>query len=85
MSKKARSARGQFVDFDVLAIKQQLSTSPVPVGVDDRRRFIDEKDGIRIKQAQPQPEMASALFIAQEGIAESEAAAFDEEDHQEAE
>lgn len=84
MSKKARSARGQFVDFDVLAIKQQLSTSPVPVGVDDRRRFIDEKDGIRIKQTQPQPEMASALFMAQEGIAES-GAAFDEEDHPEAE
>lgn len=72
MSKKARSARGQFVDFDVLAIKQQLATTPVPVSVDDRRRFIDEKDGIRTKQPQP---VASALLLAQEGIAESEAAA----------
>lgn len=67
MSKKARSARGQFVDFDVLAIKQQLATSPVPVGVDDRRRFIDEKDGIRTKQ----PQVVSALALAQEGIEES--------------
>lgn len=75
MSRKARSARGQFVDFDVLAIKQQLATTPVPVGVDDRRRFIDEKDGIRTKQVQPQQSSAvSALFLAQEGIAESEAA-----------
>lgn len=74
MSRKARSARGQFVDFDVLAIKQQLATTPVPVGVDDRRRFIDEKDGIRTKQVQPQSSAVSALFLAQEGMAESEAA-----------
>lgn len=47
MSKKARSARGELVDFDLLAIKQQLATLPVPVSVDQRRRFIDEKDGVK--------------------------------------
>jgi hypothetical protein len=45
--RKARSARGELVDFDLLAIKKQLATAPVAVGVDDRRRFIDEKDGVR--------------------------------------
>jgi len=58
--RKARSARGELVDFDLLAIKQQLATSPVPVGVDDRRRFIDEKDGIRQKPT------ASALNLGAE-------------------
>jgi len=47
MSKQARSARGQIVDFDLLAIKQQLAKQPVPVGVNQRRKFIDEKDGIK--------------------------------------
>lgn len=79
MSKSTRSARGQIVDFDLLSIKQQLATAPVPVGVNERRRFIDEKDGIRTKQVQ-EPEISSALLIAQEGIAESEAAVEDEEE-----
>lgn len=77
MSKSTRSARGQIVDFDLLAIKQQLAVTPVPVGVDDRRRFIDEKDGIRTKNVQ-EP-VASALLLSQEGIAESEAAMDDAE------
>jgi len=47
MAKQARSARGNIVDFDLLAIKQQLATQPVPVGVSQRRKFIDEKDGIK--------------------------------------
>jgi len=79
MSRKSRSARGQFVDFDLLAIKQQLATTPVPVGVDDRRKFIDEKDGIRTKQVQTQP-IASALLLAQEGIELSEAALDEDKD-----
>jgi hypothetical protein len=72
MSKKARSARGEIVDFDLLAIKQQLATAVVPVGVDDRRRFIDEKDGIRTKQIQSP---VSALELGLGAAAESEAAA----------
>lgn len=70
MSKKARSARGDVVDFDLLAIKQQLATAPIPVGVDDRRRFIDEKDGIRTKQTQT----VSAFAIAEESLSASEEA-----------
>ena len=74
MSKKTRSARGELVDFDLLAIKQQLASAPVPVGVKDRRRFIDEKDGIRTKELQ---QTISALDLAQEGIKQSEEAAKD--------
>jgi hypothetical protein len=47
MAKQARSARGKMVDFDLLAIKQQLAVRPAPVGVNQRRKFIDEKDGIK--------------------------------------
>lgn len=70
MSVKTRSARGEIVDFDLLAIKQQLATAPVPVSVADRRRFIDEKDGVKTRS-----EPVSALSIAQEGVEESQAAA----------
>ena len=51
MSRKSRSARGQIIDFDLLAIKAQLATTPAAVGVNQRRKFIDEKDGIRTKES----------------------------------
>ena len=50
MTRKARSARGDLVDFDLLAIKQQLATTPVPVAVNQRRKFIDEKDGVKTRE-----------------------------------
>lgn len=76
MSKKAVSARGELVDFDLLAIKQQLATTPVPVSVNERRKFIDEKDGIKTKEviAPEAPALPSALNIAIEAAAESAAA-----------
>lgn len=46
MSKRSRSARGEIVDFDLIAIKQQLATAPSPVEVNARRKFIDTKDGL---------------------------------------
>ena len=49
MAKKARSARGEVVDFDLIAIKHQLATTPVSTATQNRRRFIDEKDGFKIK------------------------------------
>lgn len=70
MSKKARSARGEIVDFDVLAIKQQLAAKPVPVSVDERRRFIDEKDGLKSKITHT----ASALDFAAASVAASKSA-----------
>ena len=91
MSKFARSARGEIIDFDLLAIKQQLAMKPVPVGVDERRRFIDEKDGLKTKQPQDASAVAgdsadvmssvpSALAMSL-AAAEESAAAFD--DHEE--
>ena len=66
MSKKARSARGDVVDFDLLAIKEQLATTPVPVSVNQRRKFIDEKDGIKTRVALP-----SALSLAVASVEQS--------------
>jgi hypothetical protein len=71
-----RSARGEVVNFELIAIKQQLASVPTPVGVDDRRRFIDEKDGIRTKQIIEQPaEIVDALSIGIEAAETSAAVA----------
>lgn len=43
------SSRGERVDFEILAIKQQLASKPVAVGVNERRSFIDTKDGVKAK------------------------------------
>lgn len=72
MSRQARSARGEIVNFDLLSIKQQLATLPVPVGVDQRRKFVDEKDGVKTKAA-PAP-LPSALSLASESAQISAAA-----------
>lgn len=47
MSKFVRSARGELVDFELLAIKQQLAASPVPKAVETRKKAIDIKDGVK--------------------------------------
>lgn len=72
MSRTARSARGVLVDFDLLAIKEQLASTPVPVAVDQRRKFIDEKDGIRTKStSQAEPALPAALSLAVESATTS--------------
>ncbi len=40
---KARSARGVVVDFDLLAIKEKLASTPKPVEVTERENFIAQK------------------------------------------
>lgn len=47
MGKYVRSARGEIVDFELLAIKAQLSSSPAPKKVEERKVAIDQKDGIK--------------------------------------
>jgi hypothetical protein len=73
MAKHARSARGDIVDFDLLAIKDQLASRPVPVGVDKRRKFIDEKDGLKPRRdsLQPEPSMVDMLAVATASAQES--------------
>lgn len=51
MGKYARSARGAVVNFDELEIKQALKSVQPPVSVDQRRQFINDKDGISAKKA----------------------------------
>lgn len=45
-----RSARGELVDFELLAIKSQLAATPVPRHVEERKRAIDAKDGVKTDQ-----------------------------------
>jgi hypothetical protein len=66
MSRKARSARGEIVDFDMLAIKQQMSAIPVPVSVNQRRKFVDDRDGFKVKTVKQQSSDVSALQVAVE-------------------
>lgn len=47
MPQYIRSARGELIDFELLAIKQQLANAPVPKIVEQRKKAIDEKDGVR--------------------------------------
>jgi hypothetical protein len=48
---KARSARGEIIDFDLLAIKQQLAEAPVAIEVKRRQNHVTAK-GSRSKAAQ---------------------------------
>ena len=52
MSKMVRSARGEVVDFELLAIKRQLASIPTPKVVEARKQAIDIKDGVKIKETQ---------------------------------
>lgn len=75
MSKRAKSARGEMVDFDLLSIKQHLAATPVPVSVQNRRKFIDERDGLKSREnfIVPPPSLAAEedlgdpLALASEG------------------
>lgn len=78
MSRKARTARGELVDFDLLAIKDQLASKPTPVSVDARRKFIDARDGLKSRKVEqsvaPQEDgpLSMALSAAQESEEASE-------------
>ena len=46
MARFARSSRGEVVDFDLLEIKKALGMTPAPVSDNDRRQFINAKEGV---------------------------------------
>ncbi len=50
MGKKARSAKGEMVDFDYLKIKEQLASSPTPMEVKNRQNFIENRLKRRLKK-----------------------------------
>jgi hypothetical protein len=72
MSNSTRSARGDFVDFELLAIKAQLAAKPVPKPVTERREAIEEREGVK---ALPSPAVDELLALATEAAATSAKAA----------
>lgn len=81
MSKKARSAKGEIVDFDLIAITQALAAAPAPINVDARRQYIDEKEGNRVIKGVPikntgkqQTQLPDALKLAIESAETSKKA-----------
>lgn len=76
MPKLVRSARGELVDFELLAIKAQLAAAPVPKAVEERKQAIDERDGVKTT-VQPDLDMLAVAMAAAEqsaGAAEEPAA-----------
>lgn len=55
MAKVGRSARGEIIDFDMLAIQQALADAPAPVSVQARRDFIEEKTVSRVRPGMVTP------------------------------
>ena len=51
MAKKSRSAKGVMVDFDLMDIKSQISSTPKTIEVTNRENFIDEKLRRRLQKA----------------------------------
>ena len=76
MGKFARSARGTLVDFDLIAIKNQMASAPAPENLDARRDFIDAKDGVKFKKLDAASvtqdvSTVSALSVAVQSVKES--------------
>lgn len=59
MSRTTRSARGNLVDFELLAIKAQLAAAPTPKMVEQRKAAIDAKDGVKTSVA---PDLSMEMF-----------------------
>ena len=50
MGKQVRSAKGVVVDFDLIAIKEQMAAAPAPLDVRKRQDFIDRRMRRRLKR-----------------------------------
>ena len=50
MPKFVRSARGEIIDFDLMALKAQMAATPIPSQVKQRKEAIAEKDTGRSAQ-----------------------------------
>lgn len=59
MSKKVRSSRGEMVDFDLLKIKEEISSSPIPQDVKFRQDYIEKRLRRRLKKVPaPAPKLS---------------------------
>lgn len=50
MSRKARSARGEIVDFNLIEVKKQIANRPAPINVQEREEFIEQKTKKRTRK-----------------------------------
>ena len=77
MAKISRSARGEVVDFDLLAIKSALVSTPATVHTNQRRSFIDKKGSKKtvlenyVVTPQIPAKTSDALSVALDGAEES--------------
>lgn len=72
MPRFVRSALGVPIDFELLAIKQQLASAPVPKKVEERKLAIDEKDGVKTSVA-PDLEISEMFAVSAQAAATSAA------------
>lgn len=63
-----RTARGDLVDFELLAIKAQLAAKPTPKPVAERRVAIEEREGTKVA---PSPAVSELLALSSEAAATS--------------
>jgi hypothetical protein len=66
MAKLVRSAKGELIDFELLAIKAQLAAAPVPKVVEQRKAAIDAKDGVKT-DVTPDLELSEMMAVAMDG------------------
>jgi hypothetical protein len=66
-----RSARGEVVDFELLAIKSQLAAKPVPKQVTERKTAIEEREGVK---SQPPEAVAELMKLSAEAAEASRVA-----------
>jgi hypothetical protein len=53
--KKARSAKGEMVDFDLLKIKEQIASEPAPLDVKARQDHVDQRLRRRLRKVKKTP------------------------------
>ncbi|MBT9138552.1 MAG: hypothetical protein DDT31_01118 [Syntrophomonadaceae bacterium] len=69
MSSSTRSAKGNLIDFELLAIKAQLAAAPKPKTVEQRQAAIDANDGVTTSIA---PDLNTEIFaVSNEAVATS--------------
>lgn len=71
MPHTTRSARGEVVDFELLAIKAQLAAKPVPKPVNERKAAIEEREGVK---SSPPEAVTELMKLSSEAAAASKTA-----------
>ena len=62
--KKVRSAKGEYVDFDLIKIKEQMASDPAPLDVRARQEHIDSKLRRRMRKVSITPIPAAPTEVA---------------------